>query len=151
MSRFAVFLLALATTPAFANGPVASLAQQQGTVLVNQGEVFRTAAEGQALNTGDRVMVMEGASATLAFTDGCELPLAAGSLLEVGSASPCAGEVAQVQAIGPSYAQAVGSDEDDDDAVGLHNREKGWDWGWAAFGLGVVIIGVALGDEPSSP
>ena len=47
MNRLAVLLLALAATPAFANGPVATLAQQQGTVLVNQGEVFTTAVDHQ--------------------------------------------------------------------------------------------------------
>ena len=146
MNRLAVVLLALAATPAFANGPVATLAQQQGTVLVNQGEVFTTAAEGQALKAGDRVMVMEGGHATLSFADGCELPLAEGSLVEMPAASPCAGAVANVQQIGPSFAQAPG-----DDDVGKHNREKGWDWGWAAFGLGIAILGVGLGDEPSSP
>ena len=60
------------------------------------------------VQAGDRVMVMEGGHATLVFADGCELPVAAGSLLEVPAASPCAGQVAQVQSIGPSYAQAVG-------------------------------------------
>ena len=94
MNRLAAFALAFFAAPAFAAGsPVATLGQQQGTVMVNQGEVFATATENQALSAGDRVLVMEGASATLVFSDGCELPLVEGSLLEVGAASPCAGLV----------------------------------------------------------
>lgn len=151
MNRLALFLLAFAATPAFANAPVATLAQQQGTVLVNQGEVFTTAAEGQALQAGDRVMVMEGGHAVLTFADGCELPLAEGSLVETPALSPCAGAIANVQQIGPSYAEAVGNADDDQDPAGQHNRQREWDWGWAAAGFGFVAIGWALGDEPSSP
>ena len=102
----AAFLMA---GSAFANDSVATLSAQEGTVLVNQGEEFITAAEGQALQAGDRVMLMEGASATLTFADGCTLPLASGSLLEVPAVSTCAGAVANVQTIGPTYAQAPGS------------------------------------------
>ena len=126
MNRLAVFVLSLVAAPAFAaQAPVATLAQQQGTVMVNQGEVFTTAAEQQGLQAGDRVMVMEGGHATLVFADGCELPVAAGSLLEVPAASPCAGQVAQVQSIGPSYAQAVGD---------RGGRNMNWLFGVAAVG-----------------
>ena len=104
---------------AFAADSVATLSAQEGTVLVNQGEEFITAAEGQALQAGDRVMLMEGASATLTFTDGCALPLAAGSLLEVPATSTCAGAVANVQKIGPTYAQAVGSGARNNDGAVL--------------------------------
>lgn len=128
MNRLAAFALAFFAAPAFAAGsPVATLGQQQGTVMVNQGEVFATATENQALSAGDRVLVMEGGSATLVFSDGCELPLAEGSLLEVGATSPCAGQVAQVQSIGPSYAQAVGDGESDRD--------------WGNFVLGATAFG----------
>ena len=102
---------------AVAADSVATLTAQEGTVLVNQGEEFITAAEGQALQAGDRVMLMEGASATLTFADGCALPLAAGSLLEVPAQSTCAGAVANVQKIGPTYAQAVGSGAQDSDTM----------------------------------
>lgn len=109
MIRLSMLAAALLAGSAFAAEPVATLSAQEGTVLVNQGEEFITAAEGQALQAGDRVMLMEGASATLTFTDGCALPLAAGSLLEVPATSTCAGAVANVQKIGPTYAQAPGS------------------------------------------
>ena len=107
----------LLASSAFAAEPVATLGDQTGTVLVNQGEEFTTATENQALQAGDRVMLMEGASATLTFADGCALPLEAGSLLEVPAQSTCAGAVANVQKIGPTYAQAVGSGAKDDDTM----------------------------------
>lgn len=120
MIRLAAAIAAtLLATSALASEPVATLSAQEGTVLVNQGEEFATAAEGQALQAGDRVMLMEGASATLTFTDGCALPLEAGSLVEVPAVSTCAGAVANVQKIGPTYAQAVGSRARDNDNATL--------------------------------
>ncbi|HEX4854369.1 hypothetical protein [Arenimonas sp.] len=109
MIRTALILSALVAAPAFAADSVATLSAQQGTVLVNQGDEFVTATDAQALLAGDRVMVMEGGSAEITFTDGCVLPLASGSLVDVPEVSTCAGAVAKVQNLGPSYAQAVGS------------------------------------------
>lgn len=117
MIRTAAILAALFAAPAFAAEPVATLSAQQGTVLVNQGDEFVTATESQALLAGDRVMVMEGGSAELTFTDGCVLPLVSGSLVDVPETSTCAGAVANVQNIGPSYAQAVGSRSSDRNAA----------------------------------
>lgn len=108
MIRTALILSALFAAPAFAADSAATLSAQQGTVLVNQGDEFITATEAQPLLAGDRVMVMEGGSAEITFADGCVLPLASGSLLDVPAISTCAGAVANVQSIGPSYAQAVG-------------------------------------------
>lgn len=111
MIRTALILSALIAAPAFAENEdtAASLTAQQGTVLVNQGDEFVTALPAQALKAGDRVLVMEGGSAELTFTDGCVLPLEEGSMLDVPAVSTCAGTVANVQSIGPSYAQAVGA------------------------------------------
>jgi hypothetical protein len=109
MIRTALILSALVAAPAFAADSAATLTAQQGTVLVNQGDEFITATEAQVLQAGDRVMVMEGGSAEITFTDGCVLPLVSGSLVDVPEISTCAGAVANVQNIGPSYAQAVGS------------------------------------------
>ena len=129
----------LLASSAFAAEPVATLTAQEGTVLVNQGEEFATAAEGQALQAGDRVMLMEGASATVTFADGCALPLAAGSLLEVPAVSTCAGAVASVQKIGPTYAQAVGS------GAGRDDRSAAW----VFSGVAVAIIAAYATDELS--
>jgi hypothetical protein len=113
--RFAKTLIAaslLMCTAAIAADGNAILGNQQGTVLVNQGEEFVTAGEAQALKAGDRVMVMEGGAAEITFADGCVLPLAPGSMAVVPAASTCAGAVATVEQIGPSYAQAIGAPRD---------------------------------------
>ena len=139
MKRIAAVLLSLSAMPALAaeQAPLATLSQQQGTVLVNQGEVFATAQEGQALQAGDRVLVMEGGEATLVFADGCALPVGPGSLLEVPAVSPCAsGELAQVQKIGPHYAQAVGDDARSD-------RRGGGIW----LAAGTLVLFYALTDN----
>lgn len=116
MKRLSVLIAAsLLAVPAFAAESVATLSSQEGTVLVNQGEEFATASENQSLMAGDRVMLMENATAELTFTDGCELPLVAGSMVEIPALSPCAGGVAKTQNVGPTYAQAPGSRASDDD------------------------------------
>ncbi len=110
--RFTKTILAaslLLSSTAFAAEGAATLSNQQGTVLVNQGEEFVTATEAQALKAGDRVMVMEGGSAQVTFSDGCVLPLTAGSMFVVSDGSDCAGSLAAVQKIGPTYAQAIGA------------------------------------------
>lgn len=100
----ALLMLAL---PAFAaEPPLATLDRVEGTVLVNQGEAFVTAQAGQALATGDRLLVMAGGEAGLTFADGCALPVAGGSLLEVPAASPCAGATVKLQRVEPLVAQA---------------------------------------------
>ena len=123
MKRLSVLIAAsLLAVPAFAAESVATLSSQEGTVLVNQGEEFATASDNQALMAGDRVMLMENASAELTFADGCALPLVAGSMVEIPAVSPCAGGVAKTQNVGPTYAQAPGSrasDDDDDTAAYL--------------------------------
>ena len=59
--------------------PVAMLYNVQGKVLVNQGQKFVPAQSGMALNTGDRVLLMEGAQAKVEYASGCSLPLAPNS------------------------------------------------------------------------
>jgi hypothetical protein len=139
MIRTALILSALFAAPAFAAEtaePAATLSAQQGTVLVNQGDEFITASEAQPLLAGDRVLVMEGGSAEITFADGCVLPLESGSLLDVPALSTCAGTVASVQSIGPSYAQALG----DGSPVG---------WGpiltFGTFGL-LIAVDIATND-----
>ena len=65
----------------------------------------------EALLLADRVLVMEGGRAELTFADGCVLPLAAGSLLDVPAVSPCAGGVAGVQRIGSLRVDSSSTDQ----------------------------------------
>lgn len=108
LSLFTAFFAA----SALAAEPVASLDGIQGTVLVNQGEKFITAEPGMSLASGDRILIMVGGQANLAFTDGCSLPLSAGSLTTVPAASTCSGAVAQTEQVGPMFAQAIGGQDE---------------------------------------
>jgi hypothetical protein len=144
MIRTATLIAAsLFATSAFAADSVATLGGQQGTVLVNQGEEFITASEAQALVPGDRVMVMEGGSAVITFTDGCALALEAGSLVVVPAASTCSGAVAAVETIGPSYAQAVGAPRE-------RNRTLWPFYVWGA-GIAYALIDDDFSMSPVSP
>ncbi|WP_295363582.1 hypothetical protein [Arenimonas sp.] len=141
--------LLLACTSLAAAEPVATLSQAEGTVLVNQGEQFVTAAEGQALQAGDRVMLMEGARASLVFTDGCVLPLAEGSLLDVPAVSTCAGGLAQVQSLGPTLAEA---EQDAEESKPFLQTPAGI----AVVATAVVVVAAAAGgsggdNPPASP
>lgn len=128
---------------AFAADSVATLSAQEGTVLVNQGEEFTTAADAQALKAGDRVMLMEGASATLTFADGCAMPLVAGSLVEMPAQSPCAGAVVTVQQVGPTVAQAPGND-----GKKYTVRSKSTGATYAVFGTAfALIVSQTVGDD----
>ncbi|KFN51403.1 hypothetical protein [Arenimonas composti] len=108
-----------AASVAFAAEPVATLSAQDGVVMVNAGDEFVTAADGQALQPGERVLVMEGGTAQLTFADGCPLVVEAGSMVVVPEMSPCAGAVAAVQPVPRQYAQAVGSAGGSAGATGL--------------------------------
>lgn len=152
MIRISAFIAAsLFAASAVAADPVATLSSQEGNVLVNQGEEFTTAADNQALMAGDRVMLMEGASAEITFADGCAFPLVAGSLVDIPEVSPCAGGVATTQKLGPTVAQAPGE----------RAYRDGRLMEWVVFGgAGVWILAELLDDDysitpppspPSSP
>ena len=69
----------------------ATLASAQGSVMVNQGKQFVPVQNGQVFAAGDRVMVMQGGSAVLRFSDGCDVTLSGGSITLVPEVSTCAG------------------------------------------------------------
>ncbi|WP_290885939.1 hypothetical protein [Arenimonas sp.] len=145
MIRTVSVLCALSAAPAFAADATATLSAQEGTVLVNQGDDFTTANEAQALSAGDRVLVMEGGRAELTFADGCVLPLAAGSLLDVPAVSPCAGGVAGVQRVGPSFAEAGEGEEK------ARKGANGYVIGAMAVVGAALLLGGGGGDRPASP
>ncbi len=102
----------------FAASSVATINVTNGSVLVNQGKQFVTAQPSQVLAAGDRVMVMEGAKATINYADGCVQTLNSGSLAVVPQQSVCASGLNDVAQISPVSAAAVGDKYGDGDCDG---------------------------------
>lgn len=79
MTKFAAVVLAASVAfaaPAFAqdNGSV-TLKVDSGSVMTSNGGDYATAASGQSLASGDKVMVNENSSATLTYGNGCKMQL----------------------------------------------------------------------------
>lgn len=138
---FAALIALTGAATASAATPAAVLASAEGQVLVNQGKEFVSATAGQALVAGDRVMVMQGATASLRFADGCLLPLTQSSLVVVQNLSSCAGGDVQIAELKPMSAQAAGA-KALPSKVGL----------WAVFALpAIAIIAGESSDDTVSP
>ncbi len=156
----AAVFLGLSTTAGAATsstnliGP--TLSSSQGTVLVNDGSHFVTARPGQILKPGDRVMVMQGGTATLTYADGSKAAVPSGSLYSVNSV-PQAG--LPVKKIGRMYAQAVGDTDDrkkcrDKDghpeACAAVEAPGDNNYVVAAGAVGVVLIAAAIASSGGS-
>ena len=136
--------LALASSAAFANETEGQPAQAtllgiEGTVLVNTGERFVNTRQDTSLAVGDRVLLMNEASAQLLFADGCEVELQAESMITIGEASPCSGQQLEANRIGPMTAQAVG-------ASGAARTRQPDTTAWVVFGAGAATIGYLIVD-----
>ena len=101
------FLLTALASTAYADS-VATLGDIGGSVKINQGVEFVDAQPGQPVNAGDRILVMEGGSASITFNDGCKLQISGGSLVTVPATSTCKGAQARSQQIAPSDSGPVG-------------------------------------------
>lgn len=136
MSRLLATLAALVlSSPVLA--ATATVTSATEGVLVNQGEQFVGAQIGQALATGDRVMVPAGGSSTLTFEDGCAIRVQPETLITVPEQSPCAGGKIVTQRITPpagSTASAAGP-------TGANAAADSW-VGWAYVGSVVAITAV---------
>ena len=129
-----------------ATTPEAMLTGVEGTVLVNQGERFVNVHEATALKAGDRVLLMSGASAGLAWADGCEMPLVAESMLSISAQSPCVGQAAEVTQVGPMLAQAVA-----DSGMAAEAADDTESYTWLILGgVGLVAVLAASGGGSSS-
>jgi hypothetical protein len=89
--------------------PVAKLVRLDGTAVISQGARYVPAHEGMSLTEGDRLMVLEGGSAILAFTDGCQYELGQMNMLAVHGISTCAAAGAGVYKVDPKSAVADGT------------------------------------------
>lgn len=124
----------------------ARLGAVNGSVMVNQNGRFTPAARGAVLQTGDRVMATNG-SASLVYSDGCNVSIAAKSMATVAATSPCAG--------GSSNVVKVSTRADDNNNGGAYGYGSDYDfWLWLTFGIvtGGLVGGAVSDDEtPDSP
>ncbi len=157
------------------DAPGPTLSSSKGTVMVNTGSRFVTAKPGQTLKAGDRVMVMQGGTATLTYADGSKAAIQSGTLFSVNSMAPGAQSALPAKKIGRMYAQAVGDKDDrdkcrdkdgnlyrDEDgnpkACGAVEAPEDNSYAIAAGAVGVVLIAAAIAgsgggghhDEPIS-
>jgi hypothetical protein len=139
-------------------GTIASITNSTGMVLVNQGKYYSIAQPGQTLNAGDRLMTLAGASASIAYNDGCVQEVKPNSKLVFQSATECSSKTAMIQTVGPHYA-ALGATQSD--AV-VDGAAGGGAAGGAAMSdaVGLLAVGGVAGygaykvnrnDTPASP
>lgn len=125
----------------------ARLGAVSGSVMVNQNGRFAPAARGTVLQTGDRVMATTGA-ASLVYSDGCNVAIAARSMATVAAVSPCAGGSSNVVKV----STATAADRDDGGAYGYGSEYDFWLW--LTFGVvTAATVGAAVSEDetPSSP
>lgn len=89
---------------------LASLADVNGKVLVNKGKGYVSTKSGTTLNSGDRVIALDGSKATVVFSDGCVTQLKENNLLTLDKEAGCGKKPVATGATQPlRYAQAIGS------------------------------------------
>jgi len=87
-----------------------TLKEMRGRVLVNTGDRYHEAQGGMLLKLGDRILTLQGASATVVQNDGCVTPLAENMAFMLQTPSVCQGGVNSLRRVGPYYAQAIGGE-----------------------------------------
>ena len=83
--------------------PAASVAiidEINGSVMVNTGEKFVGAVEGQSLKAGDRVMASKTGNAVLVFNNDCRSDIKANTMVIIPERSVCEGGVMTTQTVG---------------------------------------------------
>jgi hypothetical protein len=88
---------------------VATLVRIDGAAVASQDAKYVPAREGMTLKEGDRLMVLEGGSAILAFTDGCQYELGQMAMLAVQGISTCAANGVGVYKVDPKSGVADGA------------------------------------------
>jgi hypothetical protein len=88
---------------------VATLVRIDGAVVASQDAKYVPAREGMTLKQGDRLMVLEGGSANLAFADGCQYQLGEMAMLTVQGTSTCAANGGGVYKVDPKTAISDGT------------------------------------------
>ena len=111
--RVSVLLAAVAiTSSAQAEGVrigLATVSGVDGVVLVSEGGRFSTVAAGSGLVRGSRLLTMEDASATVTYGDGCQLDIAANTMVVFRKANECSNDSVKSEATGRQYASIGGA------------------------------------------
>lgn len=145
MRRFAVATAIGLLLGGQAMAAEARLGAVSGSVMVSQNGRFAPATRGAVLQAGDRVMATNG-SASLVYSDGCNVAVATRSMATVAAASPCAGGSSNIVKI---------ADGDRDGASGYPSWWTDYEiWLWLTFGIfTAVVVGNAVSDDedPASP
>lgn len=84
--RLIVFLSGLSFALAARAASVDSI---EGRVLINRGNGYQQMAGPSQAHVGDTLMASPGSSAKLRYGDGCTVAVLPGSIVTVGSVSPC--------------------------------------------------------------
>ena len=127
MKTLAKLVLAAAVSalalPAFAQDTIGTLTVQQGTVMTSNGGEFASASSGESIQNGERLMIGEGGSASVTFTNGAvvnytapgvytvQMPVA-GAPVAMGASNPAmtAGIVIGAAVLGAAAIEAMGDD-----------------------------------------
>ncbi|MBN9432950.1 MAG: hypothetical protein J0I45_10965 [Bosea sp.] len=88
------FAMAVGTAVA---GPVATLSDISGSVLVDSGKGFQKVSSAAEVQPGSRVLVSKNSKATIAYAAGCSKALSGNSITTVAGADACSSS-AQVAA-----------------------------------------------------
>lgn len=85
-----MMVLGLCSGMAAANGVVAEIGAMSGDVLVSHGGEYTNAQNGEALQAGDKIMVMDNSKATVSYGGECSVALSSGSVMTVAASGGCA-------------------------------------------------------------
>jgi hypothetical protein len=117
--------------PAYAQEAIGTLTVQQGTVMTSTGGEFASAASGEGIQAGERIMVGEGGSASVTFTNGAvvnytapgvyvvQLPVVGTPVASAGGAGTAAtvGIIAGAAILGAAAVEANGDNVEPDHPV----------------------------------
>lgn len=92
-----LFGAAILLSVSAAHVEAATLEGLQGVVLVDRGGGYGAVQGPTQLNPGDSVIANPGGSASVVYPDGCKVPVVPGSVVAVGSQSPCSMETGAVE------------------------------------------------------
>lgn len=102
-------ILAVLISPmgVWAQADVATLGHLHGVVMINHGDGYAIAKDGDVIHTGDHILVME-ESAVRVASGHCILHLSENSLRIIGPQGVCETEHLADRHVGPLYAAAIG-------------------------------------------